>query len=52
MINDPSLIVNTQNLAAPEFSTATVAAIKNTGLTLIFPGQTEASQKTYKCNSA
>lgn len=52
MINDPSLIVNTQNLAEPEFLTATVAAIKNTGLTLIFPGQTEASQKTYKCNSA
>lgn len=52
MIDDPSLIVNTQDLAEPEFLTATVGAVKLTGLTLIFPGQTEASQKTYRCNSA
>ena len=50
MIDDPSLIVNSQDLAEPEFLTATVGAVKLTGLTLIFPGQTEATAKHYRCN--
>lgn len=49
MINDPSLIVNTQNLAEPEFLTATVAAVKNTGVTLKFPGESNAGSKQYRC---
>lgn len=34
------------------FRFATVAAIYSDGITLIFPGQTSASQKHYKCNAA
>lgn len=49
MIDDPSLIVNTQNLAEPEFLTATVGAVKSTGVTLKFPGAAEAGNKVYKC---
>lgn len=49
MIDDPSLIVNAQNLSEPEFLTATVAAVRNTGVTLKFPGEDEASDKVYKC---
>lgn len=49
MIDDPSLLVNTQTVAEPEFLTATVAAIKSTGVTLEFPGTDEAGDKVYKC---
>lgn len=49
MIDDPSLIVNAQNLAEPEFLTATVGAVKSTGVTLKFPGEDEAGDKVYKC---
>lgn len=49
MIDDPSLIVNTQNLAEPKFLTATVAAVKNTGVTLKFPGESNAGSKQYRC---
>lgn len=49
MIDDPSLIVNAQNLAEPEFLTATVGAVRNTGVTLKFPGEDEAGDKVYKC---
>ncbi len=34
------------------FMFATVAAKYTDGVTLIFPGQTEASAKHYKCNAA
>lgn len=49
MIDDPSLIVNTQDLAEPEFLTATVGAVRNSGVTLKFPGEDEAGDKVYKC---
>ena len=49
MIDDPSLIVNTQDLGEPEFLTATVGAIRSSGVTLEFPGADEAGDKVYKC---
>lgn len=52
MIDDPSLIVNAEAEETPEFITATIWGVRNTGLVLIFPGQTEPSSKVYKCNSA
>ena len=52
MIDDPSLIVNEQSLAEPEFLTATVAEVTARGYRLIFPGQSAASEKVYKGNSA
>ena len=36
----------------PEFALATVASVQSGGVKLIFDGQSEASQKTYKCNAA
>ena len=41
-----------QTIADKEFLTATIGEVKNTGVTLIFPGQTDASAKAYKCNSS
>ena len=38
----------TENLGGPEFLLATVASTSNSGITLIFDGQTAASQKAYK----
>lgn len=35
-----------------EFQFATIGMVYDDGITLIFPGQTTASQKHYKCNSA
>lgn len=35
----------------PEFSLATVASVGTNGIRLIFDGQSQASQKEYKCNT-
>lgn len=37
---------------APKFNFATVGAVYADGLSLIFPGESAASAKHYKCNSA
>lgn len=51
MIDDPSLIVNTEAEETPEFITATIGEIRTDGVTLVFPGEEDASEKVYKCNS-
>lgn len=46
-------ILNEEQRAAPTFSTATVAATyTGKGVKLIFPGETEAGEKYYKCLAA
>lgn len=51
MIDDPSLIVNTEAEETPEFITAVIGEIRTDGVTLVFPGEEDASEKVYKCNS-
>lgn len=51
MIDDPSLIVNTDDEETPEFITAKIGEIRSDGVTLIFPGEEDASEKVYKCNT-
>lgn len=48
---DPKIVVN-DDKSQDNFVTATIAAVEETGFKLIFPGQTAASEKTYKGNSA
>ena len=51
MIDDPSLIVNAAEEETPEFITAKIGAIRSDGVTLIFPGEEDASEKVYKCKT-
>lgn len=51
MIDDPSLIVNAAEEETPEFITAKIGEIRSDGVTLIFPGEEDASEKVYKCNT-
>lgn len=48
---DPSYVVNSPQDDG-NFATAEIAGITPTGYQLIFPGQTEASNKSYKGNSS
>lgn len=41
-----------EEVSAKSFSFATVGAVYSDGISLIFPGETEASQKHYKYNKS
>ena len=44
--------VLTETKAPPSFHFATVGGVYTDGVTLIFDGQSQATQKRYKCNTS
>lgn len=46
------LLLQTEKQAPPVFNFATVGEVYEDGLTLIFDGQEEATEKHYKCNTS
>lgn len=48
---DEEVLVTEESEEAPEFQFATVGNVSTTGITLIFDGQEEPTEKEYRCNT-